>query len=304
MPALMLVRDPIENLKHGALPCRELLENIKDLQRVFTLSFDYHYFNKILRLRGREYEPPLSFLGLKTQTAIWDSLVNALKPKDLVYVDMQEISKERAFETLTKLSQHFGFNAPQEKDRKIYEAKHFNGNLFFLWSNQPLTLCVNRKDLPYKYSKNSKKKNNENFSNVDLQNSFKIYFIFPEKIEGYVDIAQHFEGEIRSQICVYMREAEFNALCEDVELWNATKEYVNEFLEYLETELKLAQNERVTTEQVLEALSKNQASLQSLESVLEPELKHIKKHRPDIVESWKYYKEFQKMCKKSLKNKK
>ncbi|EFR5254122.1 DUF2972 domain-containing protein, partial [Campylobacter jejuni] len=32
-------------------------------------------------------------------------------------------------------------------------------------------------------------------------------------------------------------------------------------------------------------------------SILDIGLSHIKQHRPDIVASWKYYQEFEKMCK-------
>ncbi|EAL7903510.1 DUF2972 domain-containing protein, partial [Campylobacter jejuni] len=34
-----------------------------------------------------------------------------------------------------------------------------------------------------------------------------------------------------------------------------------------------------------------------LKNILDKELVHIKQHRPDIVASWKYYQEFEKMCK-------
>ena len=296
----MQVRDPLDGLKNGALNWKVLLENLKDLQRNFNLTFDYHYFNKILHIRKKEYQLPTDFSYLKTQTAILDSLVRALNPVDLVYMDMQEISKERAFDTLQKLSLHFGFNPPQEKDRKVYEAKHFSGNLFFLWSNAPLVLWINHKDLESKYSKKNPNNVLTTRENpiIDTQNSYKILFTFPEKFEGFVDIMDYFKGEIGSQVGAYMQEDEFEALRRDLPLWMATQEYVNEFLEYLSVESKKAQSERITTEQVLEALAENKEAAKNLESVLEPELKHIKKHRPDIIKSWKHYQEFVKICKK------
>lgn len=299
MPALMQVRDPIENLKHLALNWDLLLANVRDLQKYFNLAFDYHYFNKILCIRSKEYQLPTDFSYLRNQVAIWDSLVRALNPIDLVYMDMQEIAKDKAFNTLKKLSKQFGFNPPEEKDKKIYEAKHFNGNLFFLWSNAPLVLCVNPRDLAYRYSiKNALVyQKAQDYSDIDLQDSFKIMFSFPEKVEGFVDIMDCFKGEIRSQIGAYMQEEEFENLRKDLPLWEATKEYVNEFLEYLNTQSKQAQKERITTEQVLEALKKDRVAAKNLEAILEPELKHLKKMRPDIIKSWKYYQAFKKLCK-------
>ncbi|ECL0278544.1 DUF2972 domain-containing protein, partial [Campylobacter jejuni] len=34
-----------------------------------------------------------------------------------------------------------------------------------------------------------------------------------------------------------------------------------------------------------------------IKNILKSHLLHIKQHRPDIVASWKYYQEFEKMCK-------
>ena len=297
----MQVRDPLDSLKNGALNWEALLKNIKDLQRDFNLTFDYHYFNKILHIRNKEYQLPTDFSYLKKQAAIWYSLVRVLNPVDLVYMDMQEISKEKAFNTLQKLSLHFGFNPPQEKDRKVYEAKHFSGNLFFLWSNAPLILWINHKDLESKYSKKNPNHilaTSESLI-IDRQNSYKIFFMFPEKLEGFVDIMDYFKGEIGSQVGAYMQEAEFEALRKDLPLWEATQEYVNEFLEYLSIESNKAQSERITTEQVLEALAKDKVVAKNLEAVLEPELAHIKANRPDIVESWKHYQKFIKICKEA-----
>lgn len=293
------MRDPIESLKNEALNWDLLLANLKDLQRDFSLAFDYHYFDKILQIRNNAYKLPKDFFYLKEQgVGIWASLVEALNPLDLVYMDMQEIAKDRAFDTLTNLALHFGFNAPQEKDRKIYEAKHFSGNLFFLWSNAPLVLWVNSKDLGKRYSKRNSKNTVAN-SEVKIlkEGSFKIYFAAPEGFLGVIDIAKCFKSEIVKEIGIYMTESEFETLCKDSILWEETKEYINEFLEYLNMESKKAQKERVTTEQILEALKQDKEAAKNLESVLEPALKHLKKIRPDIIKSWKYYQNFKKIVK-------
>ena len=170
-----------------------------------------------------------------------------------------------------------------------------------MWSNAPLTLWINHKDLESKYSKKNPNNVLTTRENpiIDTQNSYKILFTFPEKFDGLVDIMHHFTGEIGSQVGAYMQEAEFEALRKDLPLWEATQEYVNEFLEYLSIESNKAQSERITTEQVLEALAKDKVVAKNLEAVLEPELAHIKANRPDIVESWKHYQKFIKICKEA-----
>ncbi len=48
---------------------------------------------------------------------------------------------------------------------------------------------------------------------------------------------------------------------------------------------------------VLNYLKENKELRVKLKNILDKELVHIKQHRPDIVASWKYYQEFEKMCK-------
>ncbi|EAK7266408.1 DUF2972 domain-containing protein, partial [Campylobacter jejuni] len=48
---------------------------------------------------------------------------------------------------------------------------------------------------------------------------------------------------------------------------------------------------------VLNYLKENKELRVKLKNILDKELVHIKQHRPDIVASWKYYQEFEQMCK-------
>ncbi|EDP2687118.1 DUF2972 domain-containing protein, partial [Campylobacter jejuni] len=60
------------------------------------------------------------------------------------------------------------------------------------------------------------------------------------------------------------------------------------------------QNERnklFKEEDILNYLKKNKDLALKLKGILDKDYIHIKKHRPDIVASWKYYQEFEKMCK-------
>ena len=43
-------------------------------------------------------------------------------------------------------------------------------------------------------------------------------------------------------------------------------------------------------------LSQNKNEREFLKNIFDKETHFIKKHRPDIVVSWKYYNEFEKMC--------
>uniref|UniRef100_UPI0022EA93F0 DUF2972 domain-containing protein n=1 Tax=Campylobacter upsaliensis TaxID=28080 RepID=UPI0022EA93F0 len=47
---------------------------------------------------------------------------------------------------------------------------------------------------------------------------------------------------------------------------------------------------------ILNFLKHNNVLSLKLNKIIEKDLQEIKTHRPDIVDSWKYYKEFEKMC--------
>ena len=60
----------------------------------------------------------------------------------------------------------------------------------------------------------------------------------------------------------------------------------------MEIEKKKLLNEK----QILEYFKNNKTLALKFKKAFDIELEHIKTHRPDIVASWKYYKEFEKMC--------
>ncbi|ELV6765608.1 DUF2972 domain-containing protein, partial [Campylobacter jejuni] len=74
-------------------------------------------------------------------------------------------------------------------------------------------------------------------------------------------------------------------------------QYQINFLNILEKRIKYIQKNKITAEQVLVYLHKNGELKKILKQILDEELVYIKQHRPDIVASWKYYQEFEKMCK-------
>ncbi|EAJ3992002.1 DUF2972 domain-containing protein, partial [Campylobacter jejuni] len=53
---------------------------------------------------------------------------------------------------------------------------------------------------------------------------------------------------------------------------------------------------------VLDYFKKNISVAKSYKDILDEELVYIKQHRPDIVASWKYYQEFERMCKELDEN--
>ncbi|EAJ0057991.1 DUF2972 domain-containing protein [Campylobacter jejuni] len=68
-------------------------------------------------------------------------------------------------------------------------------------------------------------------------------------------------------------------------------------MEVLEQKIKEFESRKVTEIDTLEWIKQDQDLILSLKEMFERELICIQQHRPDIVASWKYYQEFEKMCK-------
>lgn len=54
---------------------------------------------------------------------------------------------------------------------------------------------------------------------------------------------------------------------------------------------------KATENMILECMQSNSYLAKRLSKKIKKDVLFIKQHRPDIVASWKYYQEFEKMCK-------
>ncbi|QWU79709.1 DUF2972 domain-containing protein [Campylobacter novaezeelandiae] len=72
--------------------------------------------------------------------------------------------------------------------------------------------------------------------------------------------------------------------------------YVRKFIDKLNKKLNLEYEKRTNEIKCIEYFRTIKSEALLLRKILDEELSHIKKHRPDIVASWKYYQEFEKMC--------
>ncbi|EAK2008483.1 DUF2972 domain-containing protein, partial [Campylobacter jejuni] len=75
------------------------------------------------------------------------------------------------------------------------------------------------------------------------------------------------------------------------------KQYMFNFTIALDKKVKFLQSNLLSKEKCIDYLKNKKEIRKKLKKILDEELVHIKQHRPDIVASWKYYQEFEKMCK-------
>ncbi|HEB7712132.1 TPA: DUF2972 domain-containing protein, partial [Campylobacter jejuni] len=70
-----------------------------------------------------------------------------------------------------------------------------------------------------------------------------------------------------------------------------------DFLDVLNKKIKDIENKKWSESDILSEFKNNKLIRNKVFNMLHKELKFIKQYHPDIVASWKYYQEFEQMCK-------
>ncbi|EMF3245763.1 DUF2972 domain-containing protein, partial [Campylobacter jejuni] len=290
---LFLVRDPISRLKtavnhHTNNPDKDV--------RLFNLSSD---FNKILNCKkygtsivGKFANAPmieyLNFWFFTDRWFLYNSLLSSIRNFEVFYIDMEEIKPAKAFDTMCDLANKFGFKKPT--DKKFFEGV-MNGDLAgFI----PINLFIDKKNLIY----NNKVIYKDNDS-IHLQITSTNLIEFYKQSKEYINFTKEFfDKPLKYEnLGIFLKPQEFERLKQDSKLFDVAKRYLNNFIEALEERIDLEKAKLFKEKDVLNYLKENKELRVKLKNILDKELVHIKQHRPDIVASWKYYQEFEQMCK-------
>ncbi|EFS4222329.1 DUF2972 domain-containing protein, partial [Campylobacter upsaliensis] len=262
--ALVLVRDPIELIKH----CygRKWGTSWAKLKE-FTLE---HNFEDVIKApEPYNYDFPSTYKHLENQCFLWNTLKEHFPHLDFKYLDVREFTGSKTIETMKKLALEFGFNIKlsTEEQENMFVKNMFAGNLHFLL---PLTLKIDK---------------------------IKIEFSILKKDENLLDLRKEFElKESQNQLGIYILKSDYKELLKNHKLYEKTLHYIQNFYNKLLERIKLEDELMLKPEDILEHLKKDEACCKELKGVLDYESKDLKATRPDIVNSWKYYKEFEKMC--------
>ncbi|EJE1255158.1 DUF2972 domain-containing protein [Campylobacter jejuni] len=298
---LFLVRDPISRLKtavnhHTNNPDKDV--------RLFNLSSD---FNKILNCKkygtsivGKFANAPmieyLNFWFFTDRWFLYNSLLSSIRNFEVFYIDMEEIKPAKAFDTMCDLANKFGFKKPT--DKKFFEGV-MNGDFLGIL---PFTLYIHSKDIDNVYSL---MKSYENLSSLKDNDSIHLQITSTNLIEFYKQSKEYinftkefFDKPLKYEnLGIFLKPQEFERLKQDSKLFDVAKRYLNNFIEALEERIDLEKAKLFKEKDVLNYLKENKELRVKLKNILDKELVHIKQHRPDIVASWKYYQEFEQMCK-------
>ncbi|AJC90230.1 capsular polysaccharide biosynthesis protein, putative glycosyltransferase (DUF2972 domain) [Campylobacter subantarcticus LMG 24377] len=291
---VFLVRDPISRLKTGV---NHHTNNPKSDLRTFDLGSDY---NKILKCKtygtgdiNNHYarKPKIDYLKLWLSNDRWFLYLSFLESlrlakSNITYIDMEEIKPEKAFDTMCALANKFGFSKPT--DESFFKGV-MNGDLLGVI---PFTLCVYSIDLNGSCAIG---KNNSIHLQITSTNLIEFY----GKSKEYINIvSDFFDKPLKyDNLGIFIKPQDYEQLKQSGELMQATKKYLANFIKALEERIEIEKSKLFKEDDVLKYLKENKELRIRLKELLDKELAHIKQYRPDIVASWKYYQEFEKMCK-------
>ncbi|EAJ1255158.1 DUF2972 domain-containing protein, partial [Campylobacter lari] len=269
---LFLVRDPISRLKSRV---NHIAPN-KFAKYDFCLDSDVRKVVDVKRyysIEGISDFPEINILEnyINSDFLCYSSLIKNFN-SNIFYIDMDEIKPEKAFDTMCALANKFGFSRPI--DEKKFSHIVFDDTIGYF----PMRLHVNNIVVVV----------NTEFRAKQTQQS-----------KEYINIiSDFFDKPLKyDNLGIFIKPQDYKQLKQNNELLQATKNYLTNFIKALEERIEIEKSKLFKENDVLNYLKENKKLRVKLKKLLDKELVHLKQYRPDIVASWKYYQEFEKMCK-------
>ncbi len=305
VPALILLRDPLGRLKHGINHgwyknnlTHYTLNQIKE--SVDRVTYEGQNKPHLDLLESAHENKNIGSLG------IWEYYQTIKELRNITsvqYINMQEIVGKRTFETMKRLSKEFGFPTPKEENRKFYESKINNQYRFLLpiifKINEKIKILIQQNICGIGLILNSNLNTISIFGGfLATKNSKDVLLndtnsILQNNIELIPELNLDSFG---MQIKIFINKNQWYEILCQPELQSYIKIKLQEYLFTLKEKIQSIESNKVAEFQILEYLKEHSETRKIYKSYFDQELIHIKSHRPDIVESWKYYQEFEKMC--------
>ena len=293
IPTIVLTRDPISilkthiNLRGISKHCDTAIQTTITKQNNSYIIIKNALDSIHDRICYRDYKndkiteskkPSLDFLHYLIETTsykkddkikeivLFSSLYRVLKDKisELIFIDMQNLSKDNAFNTMQNLAKKFNFQCPNSKDfftHKLY------GDITALI---PLTISIN--------------------------GGGKIIFSTTQQIFLKEKCIKNVSNIFFKEDLLYGLNAYSNSDIDklDKELITLITIHLNT---YYKTILEIANTitaNLINEDQIIEYLNKHKELKTKYKIVFDDEVSIVKKYAPNIVESWVYYNKFNK----------
>lgn len=261
-PIIYQVRDPISLLKHSY--GRDWSKVRRNYQKEFDINYDYKLYIKYLT-PSKTYMND-DFENLLKDTFINHYLLSKINKDKIYYLDMSEISINKAYDTFINLANKFNFTPPPISTKELFKRKEFRGYIRYLF---PLIFKV------------------DNEINLIIDR----YYIDENIINIFDKICQ---SDLKNDVGIYIQKDKINNFLKHKN-YKKIINYLSNFLNDLKEVIDDTEKQMMSENDVLNYLKENESAKIKLKKILDIETSHIKQNRPDIVNSWKYYQEFEKL---------
>ncbi|HEB9417029.1 TPA: DUF2972 domain-containing protein, partial [Campylobacter coli] len=264
---IFLIRDPIKKIKtglnHGGYKkkCKsyDIIDSIVPISKILDrVEYPYHKNLTIGHM-----------LNFWLNNGVWyyDSIVKNIK-SEIYYLDVEKLMPNNILELLNVLK--LRFNLKEIKNTEILQKIVVGKYRYIL----PIIISFS-------------------FNCMEI----KVYIELKDRITSNninLDKIINLDHKLLQDISFSVNKSDF------VKLNNVFLEKIQKFqevfLDILEQKIIELEGKKWTEKDILDELKNNKTAREKLYRILYKELDHIKQHRPDIVASWKYYQEFEKIC--------
>ncbi|WP_143116917.1 DUF2972 domain-containing protein, partial [Campylobacter sp. MIT 97-5078] len=315
-PFIFISRDPVSKLKHAINHISgKYSQNISSFMKRFNLSCKpKELLPKPLFCSNEnindEYPSVLGIYG-KTLWIVWEfnSMLEYLENQkeyisEIICIDFADLSFDKAYETWQNLSKKLGLKAIEDE---IFFKQRMNKNQGAL-AHLPTTLYAHRADLKNVFDPD--KENHMDLHSLQVRGGFelkiglRVHFYDAQGVlqEDLKDISfEMLEQNIiidKSQICIIMKEDEYQELKTHEKLYEASKNYLKHYVKELENEALRIEKILVTEEEILEYLKDDEERLDFFKAHFDKE-RDVAKHNPKCLDSWHFCDLFDAMYKEA-----
>ncbi|WP_148125968.1 DUF2972 domain-containing protein, partial [Campylobacter jejuni] len=272
IPYLCLVSDPISRIKRGINHGWWKYEHQRhyDEYKLFD-NIDY-VLDRVIYPDCRDYNTFCKQIQSWIDLPSFNYSCLEKKAKQFVIIDSSEIMPTMILDTLNKIGKRFNFEIEIKNNDYFFEIKASEFRYIL-----PIKFCFN-------------------IENINARINLTLKHEIPSNCIEINDFLNLMSLEYSDKICFSMNKNDIHLL---YKLKNRQDiiQYFQMFVVKLKDKILKLDLLKATENMILECMQSNSYLAKRLSKKIKKDVLFIKQHRPDIVASWKYYQEFEKMCK-------
>lgn len=272
VPLLCQVRDPIELLRHALARAGRWGDYKLIKSKEFDLTFGFN--DVILPFESLPFNKNLEALKKESYPTMFCINAHLKKLKhisNIEFLDTKDINSSDIVAKFNKIAKKFNLIPLQESHKKSLQSNAFKGSAILIF---PLYFYPNLKNKKH----------------------FKITITHSSPSSDDFNLYDEIMGGTNKNYGIYIAKSELLSFRAETNIYQATCKYLCNFIQQLEVRFRQEDNAVLKITDIMEYLKNEPIARKNVYKITKDEVAIVKKLRPDIVESWKYYREFEKMC--------